>query len=121
MSLLIRNVRLVDGTGAAPVPSVTVEAEHGRITWIGEDAAHPARHSHTEEVDGRGFTLIPGIIDCHEHFTSDGGPDNGEILACRPTGGGHTQSRGQCPSRSPFRHHLGKRRRFQGWYQHPLR
>ena len=84
MSLLIRNVRLVDGSGAAPVPSVTVEAEHGRITWIGEDAAHPARHSHTEEVDGRGFTLIPGIIDCHEHFTSDGGPDNGEILASDP-------------------------------------
>ena len=72
MSLLIRNVRLVDGTDAAPVPSVTVEAEHGRITWIGENAAHPARHKHTEEVDGRGFTLIPGIIDCHEHFTSDG-------------------------------------------------
>ena len=84
MSLLIRNVRLVDGTTSKPIPTVSVEVENGIISWIGEDASHPISHSHTEEIDGRGFTLIPGLIDCHEHFTSDGGPDNAQILVNDP-------------------------------------
>jgi imidazolonepropionase-like amidohydrolase len=84
MSLLIRNVRLADGTISKPIPTVSVEVENSIISWIGEDASHPISHSHTEEIDGRGFTLIPGLIDCHEHFTSDGGPDNAEILVNDP-------------------------------------
>lgn len=84
MNLIIRNVRLIDGTGAAPVPSVTVEVEHGRITWIGSEASHPRSHVHSDDINGQGFTLVPGLIDCHEHFTSDGGPGNAAILAGDP-------------------------------------
>ena len=36
MNSLIRNVRLIDGTGADPVPSINIAVENGVITWIGE-------------------------------------------------------------------------------------
>ena len=77
MDLVIRNVRLIDGTGAAAVPRITVGVTNGLISYIGEDTK---ASSTQEEVNGYGFTLIPGMIDCHEHFTGDGGLDNMEHL-----------------------------------------
>lgn len=78
MDLLIRNVRLIDGTGAGPVPRVSVEVADGAISWIGEESARPPRRLHREDINGQGLTLIPGLMDCHEHFAGDGGPDNTE-------------------------------------------
>jgi len=75
MDLVIRNARLIDGTGAGPVAQVSVEVAGGIISWIGEETARPRRTVHQEEVNGQGLTLIPGMIDCHEHFTGDGGMD----------------------------------------------
>ena len=80
MDLVIRNVRLIDGTGADPVPRVSVEAANGAISWIGEETARPRRRVHQEDINGEGLTLIPGMMDCHEHFTSDGGPGNMQHL-----------------------------------------
>ena len=80
MNLVIRNVRLIDGTGADPVPRVSLEVANGAIGWIGEETARPRRHVHQEDVNGEGLTLIPGMIDCHEHFTGDGGMDSMERL-----------------------------------------
>lgn len=80
MDLVIRNVRIVDGVGGPPIPSASVMVENGAIAWIGEEAARPRRHVHQEDIDGRGLTLIPGMIDCHEHFIADGGPENMDHL-----------------------------------------
>ena len=80
MDLAIRNVRLIDGTGADPVPQVSVEVTGSTISWIGEESARPRRTAHQEEVSGQGLTLIPGLIDCHEHFTGDGGMDSMDRL-----------------------------------------
>ena len=79
MDLVIRNVRLIDGTGADAVPRGTVGVAGDLISYVGEDVAKP-RGRVSEEVNGYGFTLIPGMIDCHEHFTGDGGLDNMEHL-----------------------------------------
>ena len=84
MSLIVRNVRLIDGTGGPPAPSVTVEVEQGRITRIGTEASITPGRVHTEDISGQGLTLIPGLIDCHEHFTGDGGQDVAERLADDP-------------------------------------
>ena len=78
MDLVIRNVRLIDGTGAGPVPRVSVEVANGVISWIGEESARPKRRVHREDINGEGLTLVPGLIDCHEHFAGDGGPGNME-------------------------------------------
>ena len=80
MDLVIRNVRLIDGTGADPIAKVSVEVAGGIISWIGEESARPRRTVHQEDINGQGLTLIPGMIDCHEHFTGDGGMDVMERL-----------------------------------------
>jgi len=75
MDLVIRNVRLIDGTGASAVPEVSVEVTGSAISWIGSESSRPKRTVHQEDINGQGLTLIPGMIDCHEHFTGDGGTD----------------------------------------------
>ncbi len=80
MNLVIRNVRLIDGTGADPVARISLEVTNGAISWIGEESARPRKHAHQEDINGEGLTLIPGMIDCHEHFTGNGGLDNMERL-----------------------------------------
>ena len=80
MDLVIRNTRLIDGTGADPMNRVSVEVTNGTISWIGEETARPRRRAHQEDVNGEGMTLIPGMIDCHEHFTGDGGLESMDRL-----------------------------------------
>ena len=60
--LIVRNVRIVDGSGAAS--SIGDVASHeGRIVVVGTVAA-----AHAEsEIDGTGLTLAPGFIDAHTH------------------------------------------------------
>ena len=80
MDLVIRNVRLIDGTGSGPQSSVSLEVANGAITWVGEESAQPKRRRHREDINGQGLTLVPGLIDCHEHFTGDGGMDSMDRL-----------------------------------------
>jgi imidazolonepropionase-like amidohydrolase len=79
MNLLIRNVRLIDGTGADAIPSVNVVVENGVISWIGEGNVTPSAHPHYEDINGEDLTLMPGTFDCHEHFAGDGG-QNGVLM-----------------------------------------
>ena len=51
MDLVIRNVRMIDGTGADPVANVSVEVANGRISWIGEETARPRRTVHQQDID----------------------------------------------------------------------
>ncbi|HUD72310.1 MAG TPA: D-aminoacylase [Dongiaceae bacterium] len=61
-STLIRNVRLLDGTGTA-ARAADVRVEGGRITAVG--ALKPAPGETI--VDGGGLALAPGFIDTHSH------------------------------------------------------
>ncbi|MCE2774058.1 MAG: N-acyl-D-amino-acid deacylase family protein [Limnohabitans sp.] len=60
--LVIRGAEVHDGLGGAP-RIADVAVDQGRITTIGQVAAG-AR----QEVDARGLTLMPGIVDLHTHF-----------------------------------------------------
>lgn len=62
--VIIRNVRVIDGTGAAPRENQTVVIRDGRIAAIG--AATGADRGHV--VDGTGKSLIPGFVMLHEHL-----------------------------------------------------
>ena len=75
VTMLIDNVRLWDGTGQSPQPRMAVEVRDARITWVGPAADWPGRRANVEVVDGTARTLIPGLVDCHVHYSSPGGPD----------------------------------------------
>jgi imidazolonepropionase-like amidohydrolase len=74
-SLVIDNVRLWDGNGSATQPRMAVEVRAGRIAWVGPATDWPGRRAQVTVVDGTARTLIPGLVDCHVHYSSPGGPD----------------------------------------------
>src|SRR5689334_19243687 len=73
--LLIDNVRVWDGTGESTQAEQAVEVRDGRIGWVGPASDWPGRRANVAVVDGRARTLLPGLIDCHVHYTGPGGPD----------------------------------------------
>jgi len=77
---VLRNARLVDGTGAGPRPGVDVVLEGGKIASVG--GPHPGGEA--EVIDLQGRTLMPGLIDCHVHLTFSGEPPEVERAATVP-------------------------------------
>ena len=64
-ALLIRDVTLLDGTGAAERPGVSVEVRDGKIFAIHQVAPTT---TNAAVIDGRGKYLIPGLVDTHVHL-----------------------------------------------------
>src|SRR5258705_5326111 len=65
-SIAIEHVTLIDGTGRAAQPDMTIVIGDGRFTQIAPSAladALPARH-----IDGHGKFLMPGLMDLHIHL-----------------------------------------------------
>ena len=75
MQFLIDDVKLWDGTGTPAQSKMSVEVRNGRIHWIGPAAEWHGNRATIRVVDGRARTLIPGLMDCHVHYSSPGGPD----------------------------------------------
>jgi imidazolonepropionase-like amidohydrolase len=69
----IRDVNLVDGNGAPAVPGQAVIVEGTRITWIGP-SGQLADGDRLTVIEGRGRSLLPGLINCHVHLCHDGAP-----------------------------------------------
>jgi imidazolonepropionase-like amidohydrolase len=68
---LLRGATLIDGSGAAPAPDSAVLIEGERIRWVGPAAAAVVPPG-TREIDLAGKTLLPGLIDCHDHMIHTG-------------------------------------------------
>lgn len=64
--LLIRNVLLFDARTGETVPRSSVWVENGRIMRVTSKKIRPPKG--TRIIDGKGMTLIPGLIDMHVHF-----------------------------------------------------
>ncbi len=64
-ALVLRNVTLIDGTGAAAQPGVSVVITENRITDVGRDVPVPPQ---AQVVDGTGKFVIPGLWDMHIHI-----------------------------------------------------
>ena len=56
-------------------PRTSVEILDGRIHWIGPASEWQGNRATVRIVDGRARTLIPGLIDCHVHYSGPGGPE----------------------------------------------
>lgn len=63
--VLIQNARVFDGDRVIPQASVLVR--NGKIQKVGSHVRAP---KNVRVVDGRGRTLIPGLIDAHTHIRS---------------------------------------------------
>ena len=68
---VLKGGTLIDGTGAGPVTGATVVVRGQRIeavtTRAGEDWPSDA-----EIIDVSGMTILPGLIDCHDHLAMHG-------------------------------------------------
>jgi imidazolonepropionase-like amidohydrolase len=71
MTRVLTGATLIDGTGAAPVPDAAVVIDGDRIAAAGPRSA-VTWPPDAEVVDVRGRTVIPGLIDAHDHLASHG-------------------------------------------------
>src|SRR6185295_10619588 len=63
--MLIRNVRIIDGTGGPITPARDILIERGRIARIAPAHGIPARNARV--IDGEGRIVMPGLMDLHAH------------------------------------------------------
>jgi len=63
--LLLRNVRIIDGTGAPPTPPRDVLLRRGRIARIAPTGTLPIQGVRVLDAGGR--VAIPGLMDLHAH------------------------------------------------------
>jgi imidazolonepropionase-like amidohydrolase len=71
----IRHVRLIDGTGRPPLEDATITVEGGKIVGIGPSRA-AEMHAPAHVINGRGMTVMPGIINAHGHLALVDGTQN---------------------------------------------
>jgi imidazolonepropionase-like amidohydrolase len=67
---IVRAGTLIDGTGAAPVRDVSIALHDGRIEAITTGAASGGARD--DVIDASGMTVLPGLIDCHDHMALHG-------------------------------------------------
>jgi imidazolonepropionase-like amidohydrolase len=65
-SVLFANVRILDGTGAAPYAG-EILVQGNRITRVVRGARTLPTAGATV-IDGAGATLMPGMVEAHTHF-----------------------------------------------------
>lgn len=69
MKLLLKADRLIDGTGADPVPNAAVLIEDGRIAQIAAaDAVPLAPDDAVDVIEVSGGSIMPGFIEMHSHI-----------------------------------------------------
>ena len=78
-SVTIRSARIIDGTGRT-IERATVIIRGSTIAAVGPDRDLSLPRG-TTKIDGRGLTLLPGLIDCHVHLCLGAEPDVVDAIA----------------------------------------
>lgn len=77
VSVVVRCGSLIDGTGASPQKAAVIEIAGERIAGVHTD--HARRYGpDTEVYDLSELTVLPGLVDCHEHLGLDIGDEEAQ-------------------------------------------
>ena len=71
MLKVLKGGGLIDGTGAGPAAGATIAIRDGQIDAVTTRAADQWPDD-AEIIDGAGMTILPGLIDCHDHMAMHG-------------------------------------------------
>ncbi len=82
--LVVRNARLIDGTNTPPVEGATILISDGRVTDLVSGASPNV--AAREVIDARGFTVLPGLVDAHNHVLNEAPTAPGSSLLDREPG-----------------------------------
>lgn len=66
---IVTNGQLVDGTGAPAIPDAALVITDGRIAYAGPAAAAPEKPPNSRQIDAKGGTIMPGLVEAHFHPT----------------------------------------------------
>lgn len=69
----LTNVKVIDGTGAAPRDDQTIVIERGRISWVGPSGSAKVP-ANARVLALQGHTVMPGMVGLHDHTFYGGGP-----------------------------------------------
>jgi imidazolonepropionase-like amidohydrolase len=75
--VVLNHVRVIDGTGAAPIEDQRIDIEGGKITRVQSAKLRNAYPPNAKVLDLTGHTVIPGLVGMHEHLFYPT-PGNGE-------------------------------------------
>ena len=72
-TLVLDNVRVIDGGGGRPIEVGRIVIQDDRIASVGsaDQVAAPAGADRIESIDLSGRTVVPGLIDLHFHIEND--------------------------------------------------
>jgi imidazolonepropionase-like amidohydrolase len=76
-ALVLMHVRVIDGTGAAPVEDQRIDIEGGKISRVQSAKLKNAFPPNAKVLDLSGKTVIPGLVGMHEHLFYTG-PERGK-------------------------------------------
>lgn len=69
--MVVRNVNVIDAVSDGVADHVDVVIEDGRFKAIGQGAASGELPPDAVVIEASGGVLVPGLIDCHAHYTID--------------------------------------------------
>src|SRR5262249_56592797 len=65
--VVLTHIRVIDGAGHPPLDDKNLVIEHGKIAAVGA-GADVAPADGTTVIDGRGRSVMPGIVGMHDHL-----------------------------------------------------
>ncbi len=66
MTIVLKGGTLLDGKGGTPLPDSVIEITDKKFTYVGDGGGFDDAGAE-QIIDLSGMTVLPGLIDCHEH------------------------------------------------------